>query len=78
MSKLDEMWAALEAHKPDASYADAWQTMCRERTKEAIAAAYDAAPEGLAAEAAAWATWAAASDRCAQHAINALKREVKP
>ena len=22
--KQDEMWAALEAHKPDASYAKAW------------------------------------------------------
>jgi len=76
--KLNEMWAAFEAHEPDASYADAWQTMCRERTKEAIAAAYDAAPEGLAAWWAAWAAWLVVmipelADRHAQQAIDALR-----
>jgi hypothetical protein len=85
MSKLDEMWAALEAHKPKRGYAEAWQTMCRERTYEAVEAAYRAAPAlslaEAAARAAAWATGeacAAAADRHAQEAINAIKREVKP
>ena len=32
MSKLDEMWAALEAHRPKLDYAEAWGRMCRERT----------------------------------------------
>jgi hypothetical protein len=30
--RIDEMWAAFEAHEPEPSYADAWATMCRERT----------------------------------------------
>jgi hypothetical protein len=51
-TKLDEMWAALEAHEPDASYADAWTTMLKERTCYAAWAAYRAAPAGSAA---AWA-----------------------
>ena len=85
MSKVDEMWAALEAHKPDASYADAWRVMCEKRTEDAAWAAYHAAPEGSAAKAAAVAAarakaaWAKAArvERYAQIAINAL-REVKP
>ncbi len=83
-TKLDEMWAALEAHKPKRSYAKAWRVMCEKRTRGAAWAAYRAAPAGsaakVAAEAAAWATgeaWAAAADRHAQEAIDALK-EVKP
>ena len=82
--KLNEMWAALEAHKPKRSYAKAWRVMCRERTKEAVEAAYRAAPAlslaEAAARAAAWATGeacAAAAERYAQEAIDAI-REVKP
>ncbi len=87
--KLTEMWAALEAHKPKRSYAKAWRVMCKERTYEAVEAAYRAAPAGSAAEAAAaWAAAAAwearrraaatsAADAYAQRAINAIK-EVKP
>jgi hypothetical protein len=75
------MWAAFEAHKPDASYADAWRVMLTERTAEAAEAAWDATPEGSAAkEAAWWALWvpkAARADRYAQRAIDAIK-EVKP
>jgi hypothetical protein len=79
MSKLDEMWAAFEAHEPDASYADEWATMCKERTYEAARAAYYAAPVGSAAAAAADAATAwAAADHYAQQAIDAIKREVKP
>jgi hypothetical protein len=85
MTTIDEMWAALEAHKPDASYAEAWATMLKERTEDAAWAAYHAAPEGSAAKAAAVAAarakaaWAKAArvERYAQIAINAL-REVKP
>jgi hypothetical protein len=80
--KLTEMWTAFEAHEPDASYADEWATMCRERTQEAARAAFWAAPEeSAAAWAAGWARWAvdaAKADRYAQDAIDALKREVKP
>jgi len=80
MSKLDEMWQALEAHKPKPEYADAWATMLKERTWAAAWAAHHAAPEGSAAwwAAAAYATAAgAAADRYAQDAIDAIK-EVKP
>jgi hypothetical protein len=85
MSTIDEMWAAFEAHEPDASYADAWRVMLKERTMKAAEAAYYAAPAGsAAAEAAWWAGWAlwnavdaATADRNAQKAIDAL-REVKP
>ncbi len=85
--KLTEMWAAFEAHKPKRSYADAWQTMCRERTEKAMRDAYYAAPAGSAAAAAvAVAPWAAAAaaarvareaDEAAQDAIDAIK-EAKP
>jgi hypothetical protein len=94
VSKLDEMWAALEAHEPAPEYADAWATMCRERTYDAARAAYWAAPEESAARAAAIAARsvlvtaeaardaaqaaAESADRYAQIAINAIKREVKP
>jgi hypothetical protein len=77
MSKLDEMWAALEAHKPDASYADAWATMCRERTAVVMRAAARAA-EDAGAAGAAGAAWSAAwAYHFAQRAIDAIK-EVKP
>jgi hypothetical protein len=80
--KLNEMWAALEAHKPKPEYAEAWATMCKERTYDAVAKAYEAAPVCSAAEAAAkWALTAfeaqARTDRHAQKAINEIK-EVKP
>ncbi len=74
--KLDEMWAALEAHKPAPGYADEWRVMCRERTEGAAWAAYRAAPAGSAAGSAAWAAMCAVYDY-AQQAIDAIK-EVKP
>jgi hypothetical protein len=49
-AKLDEMWAALEAHKPAPEYAEAWHRMCRERTEASVWAAYDAAPKQAAAK----------------------------
>ena len=89
MSKLDEMWAAFEAHEPKRGYAKAWPTMLKERTYDAARVAYWAAPYGSAAsDAAWWASWAAdaaeepegaaaSADEYAQQAIDAL-REVKP
>jgi hypothetical protein len=89
-TKLDEMWAAFEAHKPAPEYADAWATMCKERTYEAVEAAYRAAPiksaAGLAAlsagaamlsAAALWPLTPTLADRHTQDAIDAIK-EVKP
>jgi hypothetical protein len=58
--KLTEMWTAFEAHEPDASYADEWATMCRERTQEAAEAAWYAAPKRSAVRVAAWAAAEAA------------------
>jgi hypothetical protein len=79
--KLNEMWQALEAHKPKPKCAEAWSAMCKERTYEAARAAYYAAPEGSAAVAAAAAAEAAAAawatEDYAQKAINAIKG-VKP
>ncbi len=76
--KQAEMWAALEAHKPKRSYAKAWRVMCRERTCHTARLAYYAAPYSSAASAAAWsASEAAAAERYAQEAIDAI-REVKP
>jgi hypothetical protein len=84
--KLNEMWAALEAHKPAPSYAEAWQTMLRERTEEAARAAALAAADAGAwgVTQAAWAAgWAAAAEAAeaaarvgeyAQRAINAIRR----
>ena len=74
MNKLDEMWTALEAHKPAPSYAEAWQMMIKERTREAARAAARAASAAAARAAAAsaadaaWAAaWAAArADRAAR------------
>ena len=80
MNELDEMWAALAEHKPEPSYAEAWERMLRERTQEAAwAAAYaaDAAWAAMeaagAAEGAAWAAGAAAA-RAAQRVIDAIRR----
>ncbi len=66
MTDLNEMWAALEAHKPKPKYAKAWRRMCRKRNAyaawdawEAAAAAKAraAAEAGIRAKAgAAWAT----------------------
>ena len=85
--KLNEMWAALEAHKPAPSYAEAWQTMLKERTQEAAwaaedaaawAAAWAAADASRAAGAAADAAWAekaaARVGEYAQRAIDAIRR----
>jgi hypothetical protein len=83
VTTIDEMWAALEAHKPAPEYAEAWATMLRERTYEAVEAAYRAAPiksaAGLAALSAGAAMLSAAALRLAfaQEAIDAIK-EVKP
>jgi hypothetical protein len=72
------MWAAFEAHKPDACYAKAWRVMLKKRTYDAVAKAYEAAPVFSAAEAAAWnALDAVLANDSAQRAIDALK-EVKP
>ena len=92
VSKLNEMWAALEAYQPKADYdghGDSWRLMCRERTEAAARAAYWAAPVRSAAwwaalgaaalgAAAALARAAALADEAAQDAIDALKRGVKP
>jgi hypothetical protein len=82
-AKLDEMWAALEAHKPKRSYAKAWRVMLKERTAKAADAACDAAPAGSVAHAA-WYAYSAlfvaghrSTDYHAQRAIEAIK-EVKP
>ncbi len=77
--KQAEMWAALEAHKPAPEYAEAWQAMCRERTRDAMRVVYCVALKGSAAWAAAIAAaevaWA--TEHYAQEAIDAIK-EVKP
>jgi hypothetical protein len=81
-TKLDEMWAALEAHKPKRGYAKAWRVMLKERTEyaawSAAWAADTAAWAANAAETAAWAANAARkADHYAQFAIDAIKK-VKP
>jgi hypothetical protein len=82
--KLNEMWQALEAHKPKRGYAKAWRVMLKKRTRDAADAA--ARP---ASRTSAWAAWAAAADAAdaadaaaradyyAQRAIDAIKK-VKP
>lgn len=42
--KLNEMWAALEAHKPRPSYAESWATMLKERTPESMREAWRNSP----------------------------------
>jgi len=91
-TKLNEMWAAFEAHKPERlRAAKAWERMCRDRTYDAVEAAYRAAPIKSAAylaalsagaamlsAAALWPLTPTAADDHAQDAIDAIKREVKP
>ena len=82
--KLDEMWAALEAHKPvRLRVAKAWERMCRDRTEAAMRHAADTA---YARDMVSWAAAkdaagamdnARAANRYAQRAIDAIK-EVKP
>jgi hypothetical protein len=75
--KLNEMWAALEAHKPTPEYAEAWATMLKERTAVVMRTAARAA-EDAGVAGAAGAAWAAAwAYHFAQRAINAIE-EVKP
>jgi hypothetical protein len=57
--KLNEMWQALEAHKPTPGYAEAWATMLKERTWVAASAAAQAARTARTAAAAAQAAQAA-------------------
>ena len=45
-----EFWAALEAHEPKPEYAAAWRRMCKERTAEAVAAAWADTPAGSTVE----------------------------
>ena len=71
--KLDEMWAELAEHQPLPDYAEAWQTMLRERTEEAVEAARYAA---WLTEVDAWraARAAAYAETATQRAINAIKK----
>jgi hypothetical protein len=68
MNTLDEMWAALAAHQPAPEYAEAWETMLKERTPYAAEAAMEAAwvamhaAEVVAEVMAAWAAAGAASE----------------
>jgi hypothetical protein len=90
MSKLDEMWAAFEAHQPVADafgYGKEWQAMTTERTAQAcLAAATRAsfmADHEMADLAATWAMYAVAppdrvdQSRCIKTAILCIKG-VKP
>ena len=65
--KLNEMWQALEAHKPKRSYAKAWRVICVERTRDAARSAAWTEARALAAEA----KWAA------DEAARALAAEAK-
>jgi hypothetical protein len=90
--KLDEMWQALEAHKPKRRYAKAWRVMLKKRTTDAATDAVNAAGRAeTAAYAAGWAANAAGraetaadaaarADYYAQRAIDAIAKatEVKP
>ena len=57
MTKLDEMWAALEAYQPQAiaaGHGDSWSKMCSEKTADAAddaAYAADAAADAADADA---------------------------
>ena len=82
-TKLDEMWAALEAHKPAPEYADAWEKMCRERTLESVDAVWGWVPKKGAVDDALWHLWETLdvlreAEISADLAIDAIKREVKP
>ena len=83
--KLTELWAAFEAHKPDASYAEAWERMCRERTIASVNAVWGWVPKKSAADDALWHLWEALDalrevEIFADRAIAAIKRHrrVKP
>jgi hypothetical protein len=70
--KLNEMWAALEAHEPQRGYSEAWGRMLKERTEEAAEAARCAA---ALTEVDAWRAWqvAAKAEKAAQRAIDAIR-----
>ena len=57
MSKVDEMWQALEAHKPAPGYADAWATMLKERTLASVDAVWGWVPDLSAVDDALWHLW---------------------
>ena len=86
--KLDEMWAALEAHQPRADkrgYGREWRVMCAKRTPEAARAAAWAAQRCVSADAedAAWAAadaaWTAmvTAKASAEWAADAIKNIAK-
>jgi hypothetical protein len=83
MSKLDEMWAALEAHKPAPAYADAWATMLKERTIASVDAVWGWVPKKGAVDDAMWHLWEVVDalrevEISADSVINAIKKRVKP
>ena len=83
MTTIDEMWAALEAHKPKPEYAEAWATMCRERTLASVDAASGWVPKKGAVDDALWHLWETLdvlreAEISADLVIDAIKREVKP
>ena len=78
MTKLDEMWAALEKHQEEADdegHGDTWSEMCRLKTSDAAYAAADAA-YAAAAYAAAYAAARAADavESWAQKAIDRINK----
>jgi hypothetical protein len=82
-AKLDEMWAALKAHKPKPEYAEAWASMCKERTIASVDAVWGCVPKKSAVDDALWHLWEALdvlreAEISADLAIDAIKREVKP
>ena len=81
-AKLNEMWAALEAHKPKPEYAEAWATMCRERTIASVDAVWGWVPKKGAVDDALWHLWEALdvlreAEISADRAIAAIKRHRK-
>jgi hypothetical protein len=84
-TKLDEMWAALEAHTPKPEYAEAWATMCKERTIASVDDVWGWVPKRSAVDDALWHLWEALdvlreAEISAGRAIAAIKRHrrVKP
>ena len=82
-AKLDEMWAALEAHKPAPEYADAWRVMCKERTIDSVDAVWGWVPKKGAVDDAMWHLWEVVDalrevEISADSVINAIKKRVKP
>jgi hypothetical protein len=81
-AKLDEMWQAFEAHEPTPAYADAWQTMLKERTIDSVNAVWGWVPKKGAVDDALWHLWETLdvlreAEISADLAIDAIK-EVKP